>query len=330
MTTMKNRLNQMIFATCFTCLGAAMTMMGIVALDTQAAKLSPQQKQPQSPVAQQPQAVTTSVPTGANPPPVCVETPDTSKPKTILASQKQQADTQGHSLKIELKKGNPVLVYDLIRPEQPATEFVPLYNAAGKFDRVAIYETNASGHKSFSTLFELMVSDDQFPSISLEKAQKAAAELNKRAQVTYQGKLVTLPSSQTPFYHFVSQSPEGVSSVVLVDALSGYVEQLSYKAIEDERKLFNMNEDDLDKLVTLDDTGSFNISPEELKKLPVEEQKMIQIEKDFFNRMIEKGVVKMDDKGNLIENNMTEEHMQQLDEKLKAFEHLPHEASTAL
>lgn len=305
---MRHHLPQVAFAAFFMLLGIAVAVIGMVMMDSktsvQSAQTAPQGAVDCGKVAQ------TVAPTEA----VSSSTSATLAANPVNASTNKRQAKHTTDAVIQLRKGAPLVVYDILDANRPPIEFVPFYNAQDEFDKVAVYRNqrgalSTSYDKQMDMMYPLPKASREFPPISLEVAQQKAAQYKPNAYPQYQGRLVTFASIDVPYYYFTMQNDSGA---LLVDALTGAAQVVSSRDLEDEKKFQAMQGEGMGDVMTVVN-GKFHTSPEILKKLPKRERKIIQAEQQFFNDMIDKGLLKINEQGDFVEDRMTAEHREKFD-----------------
>lgn len=313
---MKNLSKYILLALFFTFAGAVVTFITMMAFDNKNAQVSNaknvavNQKETVNSPQVQTQSVennTADMPTKTN----VSNTPTKVQPKPVQAQQ--QPDSQV----IELKKGSPVVVYDFINPHQPMLELVPIYNNNNEIDKVAIYRFDDSNNKSLETMFPLPNVSDNFPPVSVNDATQKLETYRPNSYPQYQEKLVVLTGGDTPFYHFLANDAQGNQQTLLVDAYSGFVQKMTTKDIAEERKYSEAN---TDEMLAINNEGMLELNDAVTEDLTPLEQEFMQKQKAIMNEMIEKGVIKLDAQGNMIENNMTEAQFDDMDKRMRELE----------
>lgn len=311
---MKSRLQQVAFAAFFTLLGMAIAIMGVVAFDSKSTPATANNATSNQKDARQ-SCVTTNTDNINTAPTISHSTAKAST--TVTPNHTMQTDST-HDV-IQLRKGPGILVHDIINPNRPGIEFVPFYNAQGEFDKVAVYRLeqgarSTSFEKRMDMIYPLSQASKTFPPISEAEAQQKAQRFKPNSYPQYQGRLVTFANVDIPYYYFKLPNEQGT---LLVDALTGMAQTVTNKDLEDEKSFQEMQEDGMDKVMQVDASGQFYTSPDVLKKLPEKERNIIKAEQTFFNKMIARGLLKVNKNGEFIEDNMTDAHRAEFDDMME-------------
>lgn len=314
---------QLVFAAFFTFLGAALGLIGIVAFDSKDSKdnnaskpaastAAPPKSQQPVPVKQEMQAAEPTAAASTTQAGTVVTTANTNAAVNTPAP----AATPSAENTLQLKQGTPMLVYQLTEPSQVAAELVPIYNAQNEIDKVAIYTFDDAKNKALQTMFPLPKASGTFPPISQAEAAKKAQAYKPNSYPSYQGKLVLFSGDDTPYYYFQTSSNQSTLTL-LVDAFHGDVRTLNDKQYAEEKQFSETHPEDF---VSVNAEGLLTFSEAATKNLSPIEQKFIKAQQAALNDMIKQGLVKINDKGQIIENNMTEAQEAAMDKKMQAVE----------
>lgn len=310
---MTRYLHQVAFAVCFTLLGVAITILAMVAMDSRQESKAPQHASTGSdcPITEGDHVSAPIVQTHTIP-------AHTTANSTATQHTQPQASKPTDSV-IQFRKGSSLVVYDILNKDKPGIEFVPLYNSQDEFDKVAVYRQTASARstsydKTMDMIYPLQKPSAKFPPVSQADAQRKAQNYRPNSYPEYQGRLVTYAGVDIPYYYFKMSDHEGA---LLIDAFTGMAQVISRKELDDEKKFQDMQGNGLDRVMTVDANGRFYTPPEVLKRLPERERKVILAEQNFFNDMIEKGLLKIDQNGQFIEDNITAEHRASFDNTME-------------
>lgn len=247
---------------------------------------------------------------------------------------KQQQNTQPLAVPstqqntLTLKTGTAVPVYDLNNLHQPAAELVPIYNQSQLFGSYAVYQDNDTGIKQLVGMLPMPEPNANFPNVSLEQANNLLTKFNPNYRYQYQGKLVYLFDPQMPLYYFTAFTNARQPDTFLVNALTGEVEKLDAKELQAMASVQKLQ--DNGQFITLNAQGMLTLTEAAKQALPKFDREMLELENAHINTLIDKGLVRIDSQGDIVEDNSTEADWDALaDAQQKLFQRLDKEGDAA-
>lgn len=220
----------------------------------------------------------------------CLPAPKAKKPKT----NHTQAKT------LSLKLGKTIEVYNIVNLMNPPKELTPIYNDQGEFDAVAIHQFDRQGNKKLMSITALKKSNQHFPPITLEQARNVLKQYNHQENYVYQGKFVSFINETVPFYLFKNDNEK----IYLVDAYTGFIDVINQDILKQEK--IKQQIEHVGGVVSVNPEGLLIIHPKIKGSLSKTEIELLELENKHTNALIQKGIVKINAYGHIIEDNRTE------------------------
>lgn len=238
--------------------------------------------------------------------------PIANKSAKVVVNQTVQAAPNAAKQSIVLKVGDPILAYSVLDTNEKPTRFVPIYNDNEQFGSIAIYKQQNTGAWRMSDIMPLFPVTTEFPAVNISQARKLAHAAAAKQKITANdmGKMVHLNNSNL-YHHFQGADGNGEQVMFLVNAYTGDVEQLSAQNIKDEQIYLNM-----DKAREIDDSGHIQLNQSLFAQLPPKEQQILRVEINFDNDMIRQGKLKLDNYGNIAQDNRTDDDWKIFDDMM--------------